>query len=71
MTRAADLSPAPLGLKASAAPQSWPRVAAVLRQWSERRQSRIALGKLNAHLLRDIGLDPLTAEAEITRPFWR
>jgi uncharacterized protein YjiS (DUF1127 family) len=71
MTRAANLTPAPLGLKASAAPQSWSRVAAVLRQWSDRRQSRIALGRLNAHLVRDIGLDPLTAEAEAARPFWR
>ncbi|WP_413874758.1 DUF1127 domain-containing protein [Albidovulum sp.] len=71
MTHAANLTPAPLGLKASAAPQSWSRVAAALRQWSDRRQSRIALGRLNAHLVRDIGLDPLTAEAEAARPFWR
>lgn len=71
MTRAANLTPAPLGLKASATPQTWSRVVTVLRQWSDRRQSRIALGRLNAHLVRDIGLDPLTAEAEATRPFWR
>ncbi len=44
---------------------------ALLRQWSDRRQSRIALGRLNAHLVRDIGLDPLIAEAEAARPFWR
>ncbi|WP_413871038.1 DUF1127 domain-containing protein [Albidovulum sp.] len=71
MTRAANLTPASLGLTAPAAPQTWSRVASVLRQWSDRRQSRIALGRLNAHLVRDIGLDPLAAEAEAARPFWR
>lgn len=71
MTRAANLTPAPLGFKASVTPQTWSRVVTVLRQWSDRRQTRIALGRLNAHLVRDIGLDPLTAEAEATRPFWR
>ena len=71
MSRTANLTPAPLGLKAFARPQSLSRAAAVLRRWSDRRQSRIALGRLNAHLVRDIGLDPLMAEAEAARPFWR
>lgn len=70
MTRAL-MTPAPLGLKAPAAPQTWSRAAGVLRRWSERRRSRLALARLNLHLVRDIGLDPATAEAEAARPFWR
>lgn len=71
MTRSANTAPAPLGLKTPAPAQIWSRVAAVLRRWSEHRRSRIALARLNPRLLCDIGLDPLTAEAEATQPFWR
>ncbi len=40
--------------------------AAALRQ-RERRQ----LAALDAHLLRDIGLDSQTAASEATKPFWK
>lgn len=42
-----------------------------LQVWSFRRRSRQMLARLNAHYLRDIGLDPLTARAECAKPFWR
>lgn len=49
----------------------WTRAARVLGQWSGRRRSRIALARLDDRLLRDIGLDALTADAEAEQPFWR
>jgi uncharacterized protein YjiS (DUF1127 family) len=36
-----------------------------------RRRDRQRLGQLDAHLLRDIGLDPLSARNECAKPFWR
>ncbi len=39
--------------------------------WRQRMRARRALSRLDAHLLRDIGLDPMTAEREATRPFWQ
>lgn len=71
MTRAAQITPASLGLEAPAAPQSLSRAAGVLRRWAERRQSRLALARLDPDLVRDIGLDPAAARAEAARPFWR
>ena len=46
------------------------RAAVVLHLWSLRRQTRIGLSRLDAHLLRDIGLDRLAAEKEANRMFW-
>lgn len=46
------------------------RVAVCLTQWSERRRTRIHLKNLDDHLLRDVGLDRLTARKEANRPFW-
>ncbi|MDZ4134623.1 MAG: DUF1127 domain-containing protein [Paracoccaceae bacterium] len=39
--------------------------------WENRRQSRKALGRLDAHLLRDIGLSSQDATAEAAKPFWQ
>lgn len=36
-----------------------------------RRRDRQRLGKLDAHLLRDIGLDPQDARRECGKPFWQ
>jgi uncharacterized protein YjiS (DUF1127 family) len=36
-----------------------------------RRRERRQLARLDAHLLRDIGLDAPEAEAECAKPFWR
>lgn len=41
------------------------------RQWATRRQSRMALARLDPRLTRDIGLDQVTRDAEARRPFWR
>lgn len=71
MTRAANMTPAPFGLPAGAAPAAWTQPLAVIRQWSERRRSRLALRQLNTHLLRDVGIDPFAADAEAAQPFWR
>lgn len=39
--------------------------------WEARSRTRKGLKHLDAHLLRDIGLDPMTAQAQAARPFWR
>ncbi len=36
-----------------------------------RRRDRQRLGQLDAHLLRDIGLDPQDARRECTKAFWQ
>ncbi|OSQ51438.1 DUF1127 domain-containing protein [Marivita geojedonensis] len=46
------------------------RVAVTLTKWSERRRTRIHLANLDDHLLRDVGLDRLTAQREANRKFW-
>lgn len=46
------------------------RVAVILAKWSERRRTRGHLKHLDDHLLRDIGLDRLTAQKEANRQFW-
>lgn len=38
--------------------------------WAERRRSRQSLARLDAHLLRDIGLAAREADSEAARPFW-
>lgn len=39
--------------------------------WLGRHRSRAALARLDAHLLRDIGLEPERAQTEAALPFWR
>lgn len=39
--------------------------------WAERQRVRRALARMDAHLLKDIGLTPGEAENEIQKPFWR
>ena len=46
------------------------RVAVTLTKWSERRRTRLHLKALDDHLLRDVGLDRLTAHREANRKFW-
>ena len=48
-----------------------PRLLPLLQAWWMRRKTRRALERLPDHLLRDIGLDPLTARREAAKPFWR
>jgi uncharacterized protein YjiS (DUF1127 family) len=42
-----------------------------LRVWRERARGRQQLRTFDDHLLRDIGLTRLQAEAEANKPFWR
>ncbi len=55
-----------------------PPVSAILMQivrivlrWEMRRLTRKGLRRLDDHLLRDIGLDPIAAADEAAKPFWR
>ena len=47
------------------------RLAETVVAWEMRQRSRKHLGRLDPHLLRDIGLHDDTATAEIRKPFWR
>lgn len=47
------------------------RSAVVLAQWSERRRTRMALTKLDDHMLRDIGIERAEALEEAARKFWQ
>ncbi len=47
------------------------RFAVVVTKWDTRRKTRRALRDLDSHLLKDIGLDRLTAQAEAAKPFWQ
>lgn len=46
-------------------------LALTVAQWETRRRGRAGLGRLDAHLLRDIGLTQAEAASETTKPFWR
>jgi uncharacterized protein YjiS (DUF1127 family) len=42
-----------------------------LRRWRQRARGRKQLRRFDDHLLRDIGITRLQAEAEADKPFWR
>lgn len=65
--------PATQALPAQLPPLSRLLVAAALiwADWESRARSRRALGQLDPHLLRDIGLDTPRAEEEMRKPFWQ
>ncbi len=44
--------------------------AATVTKWEQRRRSRLNLGKLDDHLLRDVGLTRYQARKEANRHFW-
>lgn len=46
-------------------------LAMMIARWDARLRTRNALGKLDNHMLRDIGLCPMTQSAECGKPFWR
>lgn len=47
------------------------RVMQVVATVATRRRERAQLGQLDAHLLRDIGIDAQDARAECEKPFWK
>lgn len=44
---------------------------ALVRLWRARCRQRAQLARLDARLLRDIGVTPADAEREINKPFWQ
>jgi uncharacterized protein YjiS (DUF1127 family) len=46
------------------------RLRRLLVRWSTLRRERLELAELDARLLRDIGIDRITALREADRPFW-
>jgi uncharacterized protein YjiS (DUF1127 family) len=46
-------------------------LAVTVLKWEQRKQTRRALQRLDAHMLKDIGLTPLEAHTECTKPFWQ
>ncbi len=46
------------------------RAAVVFAKWDERRKTRRALARLEPSQLRDIGLNPQTAQHEAGKFFW-
>ena len=46
------------------------RMARSASLWMSRHRSRAALTRLDAHLLRDIGLSAPAAQTEAQKPFW-
>lgn len=47
------------------------RIVTILRDSRQRRKTRLDLARLDDRLLRDIGVDPLTAQNECSRHFWQ
>ncbi len=47
------------------------RIRRHLTIWHSRRQLRQALGRMDAHLLKDLGWHPEDAAHECAKPFWR
>ncbi|MEZ5932977.1 MAG: DUF1127 domain-containing protein [Alphaproteobacteria bacterium] len=43
----------------------------LLRAWSERRQQRRTLARLDERMLKDIGLSRFDVEQELQKPFWQ
>jgi uncharacterized protein YjiS (DUF1127 family) len=46
-------------------------LALMVARWDDRSRSRQSLSRLDAHLIRDIGLDAAEAAEETAKPFWR
>ncbi len=46
-------------------------VVAMLATWDANWRARQHLKAMPAHMLNDIGLDPMTAHAEVSKPFWQ
>jgi len=53
--------------------RSWPLAPGVrlIALWLQRRRQRLALGRFDDRLLRDIGVTRSEADRECATPFWR
>jgi uncharacterized protein YjiS (DUF1127 family) len=47
------------------------RLAETIAVGLERRRQRLALGRLDDRMLRDIGLTSADVEGEVSKPFWK
>lgn len=47
------------------------RLRTTFAEAATRRRDRQLLARLDAHILRDIGLSPDEAQSEAAKPFWR
>jgi uncharacterized protein YjiS (DUF1127 family) len=47
------------------------RLAETVAVGLERRRQRLALGRLDDRMLRDIGLTSADVEGEVSKPFWK
>jgi len=45
--------------------------AVMVTTWDKRRKTRVQLAKMPPHLYKDIGLNPVDAHREATKPFWQ
>lgn len=45
--------------------------AVTMTKWDTNRRTRKHLQRLPGYMLKDIGLDPVTAHAEASKPFWQ
>jgi uncharacterized protein YjiS (DUF1127 family) len=43
----------------------------LVQRWVRNSTGRKELARLDAHMLRDIGLEPFEVQREISKPFWR
>lgn len=43
----------------------------LLAEWEQRQRTRRALERLDAHLLKDVGLDGTAAQNECQKPAWQ
>jgi uncharacterized protein YjiS (DUF1127 family) len=48
-----------------------PSLRATIRGLWRRHRSRVELVRMNAHMLKDIGISAAEAEYEANKPFWR
>ena len=46
-------------------------IVATVREWRRRRAERRELASLDERMLRDIGLDPVVVDYEVSQSFWR
>lgn len=44
---------------------------ATVVEWNKRNQGRKDLARMDARMLRDIGLEPYQVQAEVNKPFWK